>query len=137
MKVQTVGSISEFLRRQEEPFSVKVERHFKRYGTAYRIAGVTAIILISVIPLGGGSVTAFASSGIDVEARKLYKELVNIGQWIIAFKGAIDIMKALGEGDVGAAKKTFISALLTFIILKSLPFGIEKVDGILTKVTGA
>jgi hypothetical protein len=135
MKVQTVGSISEFLRKQEEPFSAKVERHFKKYGTAYRIAGVTAVLLISVIPLGGGSVTVFASSGIDIEARKLYRELVNVGKWIIIFKGAIDILRALGDGDTGSAKKTFISSVLTFLILLGLPFGLDKVTAIFEKVT--
>jgi hypothetical protein len=136
MKVQTVGSVSEFLRKQEaESFSAKVERHFKKYGTAYRIAGVTAVLLISVIPLGGGSVTAFASSGIDIEARKLYRELVNVGKWIIIFKGAIDILRALGDGDTGAAKKTFISSVLTFLILLGLPFGLDKVTAIFEKVT--
>jgi hypothetical protein len=128
MKVQTVGSISEFLHKQEEPFSTKVERHFKKYGVAYKAAGITIILLAS-----GGN--ALAAGSIDIEARKLYRELVNIGQWIIAFKGAIDIIRALGDGDVGSAKKTFISALLTFIILKSLPFGMDKVSQIFDKVT--
>jgi hypothetical protein len=135
MKVQTVGSISEFLRREDEPFSVKVERHFKKYGTAYKIAGVTVILLMSAIPLGGGSVTAFASSAIEPEARKLYRELVNVGKWIIIFKGAIDILRALGDGDTGSAKKTFISSLLTFLILLGLPFGLDKVTAIFEKVT--
>jgi hypothetical protein len=135
MKVQTVGSISEFLHRREEPFSVKAERHFKKYGTAYRIAGVTAVLLISVIPLGGGSVTAFASSGIDIEARKLYIEIVKIGKWIIIFKGAIDIIKALGDGDNSSAKKTFISSLLTFLILLGLPYGMDKVSEIFDRVS--
>jgi hypothetical protein len=123
-------SISEFMRGKEpEPFSAKVERHFKKYGVAYKVAGVTLIILTS----GLGS-HAFASGLIDVEARKLYKELVNIGQWIIVFKGAIDIIKALGDGDVNSAKKTFISALLTFIILKGLPFGMDKVSQLFDRV---
>jgi hypothetical protein len=140
MKVQTVGSVSEFLRgnyAEQEPFSVKAERHFKKYGTAYRIAGVTAIILMSAIPLGGGSVTAFASSGIDIEARKLYTEIVKVGKWIIIFKGAIDIIKALGDGDNISAKKTFISSLLTFLILLGLPYGMDKVSEIFDKISPA
>jgi hypothetical protein len=133
MKTKTVGSVSEFLNGGlvhgvPEPFSVKVERHFKKYGFAYKVAGVAVILLAS-----GGH--ALAAGTIDIEARKLYRELVNIGQWIIAFKGAIDIIRALGDGDVGSAKKTFISALLTFIILKSLPFGMDKVSQIFDKVT--
>jgi hypothetical protein len=128
MKVQTVGSVSEFLRKQEEPFSAKVERHFKKYGFVYKAAGVTIILLAS-----GG--TALAASAIEPEARKLYRELVNVGKWIIIFKGAIDILRALGDGDTGSAKKTFISSVLTFLILLGLPFGLDKVTAIFEKVT--
>jgi hypothetical protein len=128
MKVQTVGSVSEFLHRKEEPFSAKVERHFKKYGMVYKVAGVTLIILAS-----GG--TALAASAIEPEARKLYRELVNVGKWIIIFKGAIDILRALGDGDTGSAKKTFISSVLTFLILLGLPFGLDKVTAIFEKVT--
>jgi hypothetical protein len=138
MRTETVGSVSEFLNgKVVEPFSAKVERHFKKYGTAYKIAGVTVILLIGVIPIGGGSVTAFASSGIDVEARKLYTEIVKVGKWIIIFKGAIDIIKALGDGDNVSAKKTFISSLLTFLILLGLPYGMDKVSEIFDKISPA
>jgi hypothetical protein len=131
-------SISEFMKgREPEPFSAKVERHFKKYGTVYKVAGVTAIILISAIPLGGGSVTAFASSGIDIEAHKLYIELVKIGKWIIIFKGAIDIIKALGDGDNASAKKTFITSLLTFLILLGLPYGMDKIGEIFNNISAA
>jgi hypothetical protein len=128
MKVQTVGSVSEFLHRKEEPFSVKAERHFKKYGFVYKAAGITIILLAS-----GG--TALAASAIEPEARKLYRELVNVGKWIIIFKGAIDILRALGDGDTGSAKKTFISSVLTFLILLGLPFGLDKVTAIFEKVT--
>jgi hypothetical protein len=41
-----VMSVSEFLNgRKEEPFSAKVERHFRKYGTVYKIAGVTVILI--------------------------------------------------------------------------------------------
>jgi hypothetical protein len=132
MKVQTVGSVSEFMRgsyaEREEPFSAKVERHFKKYEFVYKAAGVTIILLTS-----GGS--ALAASAIEPEARKLYRELVNVGKWIIIFKGAIDILRALGDGDTGSAKKTFISSVLTFLILLGLPFGLDKVTAIFEKVT--
>src|SRR5574342_1210989 len=99
MKTESM-SISEFLHgKAPEPFSAKVERHFKKYGMVYKIAGVTTLILISAIPLGGGSVTAFASSGIDIEARKLYRELIGLGKWVIVFKGGFDILKMIGTGE--------------------------------------
>jgi hypothetical protein len=124
-------SISTFLRREEEPFSSKVERHFRKYGTVYKVAGVTVILLV------GFDASVFASSGIDTEARKLYIELVKIGKWVIIFKGAIDIIKSLGDGDNAAAKKTFITSLLTFLILLGLPYGMDKINEIFDNMSAA
>jgi hypothetical protein len=125
MKVQTVGTISEFLHREKEPFSAKVERHFKKYGMVYKVAGVTLIILTS----GLGS-HAFAASGIDIEARKLYRELIGLGKWVIVFKGGFDILKMIGTGDLESAKKSFFGYLLTYLFLLGLPYALDKVDGI-------
>jgi hypothetical protein len=130
MKVQTVGSIGEFLHREEEPFSIKAERHFKKYGTAYRIAGVTVILLMSAIPLGGGSVTAFASSGIEIGAEKLYAKLLSVGKWVIIFKGGFDIIKNMASGDFDSAKKGFISYLVVYVFLFGLPWAMNEVDTI-------
>jgi hydrogenase maturation factor len=124
-----VMSISEFLHRKEEPFSVKIERHFRKYGTVYKIAGITVILL------AGFDASTFASTGIDREARKLYIELVKIGKWVIIFKGAIDIIKALGDGDNASAKKTFITSLLTFLILLGLPYGMDKIGEIFDNIS--
>jgi hypothetical protein len=87
--------------------------------------------------LAGFDASAFASSGIDTEARKLYLELVKIGKWVIIFKGAIDIIKSLGEGDNAAAKKTFITSLLTFLILLGLPYGMDKIGEIFDSMSAA
>jgi hypothetical protein len=131
MKVQTVGSISEFLHRNEAvPFSVKAERHFKKYGTAYKIAGVTVILLMSAIPLGGGSVTAFASSGIEIGAEKLYAKLLSVGKWVIIFKGGFDIIKNMASGDFDSAKKGFLSYLVVYVFLFGLPWAMNEIDGI-------
>ena len=132
-------SINQFLRGKEnEKFSVKVDRHFKKYGFIYKIVGSTAIILIS----GGALDYAFASNvndavsaGIDREARGLYRELVNIGKWFIIFKGGIEVIKSVGNGDVDTAKKSFFSHLMTYLFLLALPYGLDKVDGIFTKAT--
>jgi hypothetical protein len=126
-----VMSVSQFLNRKEEPFSAKVERHFRKYGTIYKVAGITVILI------AGFDASVFASSGIDVEARKLYLELVKIGKWVIIFKGAIDIIKSLGEGDNAAAKKTFITSLLTFLILLGLPYGMDKIGEIFDSMSAA
>lgn len=128
MKTQ-VMSISEFLNREKEPISVKVERHFKKYGLVYKIVGTTAIILIA------GSSVSFASSGIDDEARKLYKELIGIGKWIIVFKGGIDTIKSIGNGDIDSAKKSFFGYLLTYLFLLGLPYGLDKLDDIVSHIS--
>jgi hypothetical protein len=117
--------------REPEPFSAKVERHFKKYGTIYKVAGITVILI------AGFDASVFASSGIDTEARKLYIELVKIGKWVIIFKGAIDIIKSLGDGDNAAAKKTFITSLLTFLILLGLPYGMDKINEIFDNMSAA
>ncbi|MFZ7945648.1 hypothetical protein [Neobacillus sp. 19] len=135
MKVQTVGSISEFLsdgrvHREPESFSSKVERHFKKYGMIYKVAGITFIILAS----GIGSHT-FAAGFIDVEATKLYRELVGIGKWFIAFKGGVEVIKSVGSGDFDSAKKSFFSYLLTYLFLLALPYGLDKVDSIFNNAT--
>jgi hypothetical protein len=122
-------SISEFMNGPKaEPFSAKVERHFKKYGMVYKVAGVTAILVMS------GDV-AFAASGIDTEARKLYRELIGIGKWIIVFKGGFDILKMIGSGDLDSAKKSFFGYLLTYLLLLGLPYGLDKVDDIFNSVS--
>jgi hypothetical protein len=124
-------SISEFLNgRKAEPFIVKLERHINKYGLVYKVAGVSIILLASGI---GG--TAFASSGIDIPARKLYYQLARIGKWVIVFKGGIDIVKAIGDGDMSAVKKSVFTYLLTYLLLLGLPFGMDKVDQVFAEMS--
>jgi hypothetical protein len=130
MKTQ-VMSIKDFMNYEKEPFSVKVERHFKKYGKVYQVAGLTAVVLIA--PHG----TVFASSGIDVGANKLYKELIGIGKWIIIFKGGFDVLKHCGNGDFESAKKGFFGYVLTYLFLLGLPFIMDEVDGVFNNVTSA
>jgi hypothetical protein len=118
------------MNRKEEPFSAKVERHFKKYGTVYKIAGITVIILAS----GIGS-HAFAAGLIDIEAQKLYRELVGIGKWFIVFKGGINVIKSVGNGDFDAAKTSFFSSVFIYLILLALPYGLDKIDGIFDKIS--
>src|SRR5690554_4489530 len=100
MKTQVL-SISEFLNPpKNNGFSDKINRHFKKYGTVYKIVGSAAVILFI------GYEPSYASSVIDREAKKLYYELASVGQWIIAFKGLIDVIKAAGNGDIEGAKRS-------------------------------
>jgi hypothetical protein len=128
MKTQTVGSIKDFLRGQSgESFSVKVQRHFKKYGTVYKVAG------LSVIMLASGS-TAFASTGIEAGAQRLYAKLLDIGKWVIIFKGGFDTIKNMASGDFDAAKRGFMSYLIVYIFLLALPWAMNEIDGIFRNV---
>ncbi|AZU61093.1 hypothetical protein [Neobacillus mesonae] len=131
MKIQTVGTISEFLResnaKQKEPFNAKVERHFKKYGLMYKIAGATVIILVA----GGGFDYAFAAgSGIEAGAERLYVKLLSLGKWVIIFKGGFDTIKHMASGDFDAAKKGFLSYLIVYIFLFGLPWAMDEIDAI-------
>lgn len=128
MKTEVL-SIGEFFHREKEPFALKVERHFKKYGMIYKVAGVTIILLTGI----GSDV--FASSGIDKEANKLYTELLGIGKWIIIFKGGFDTLKSIGNGDFDSAKKSFFGYLLTYLFLLALPYGMEKIDTVFRHVS--
>lgn len=100
------------------------EKLWKYAKFTLKVVGTTAIILVA----GGGFDYAFATSGIDVEAKKLYHELAGIGKWIIIFKGGIDMVKSVGNGDFDGAKKHFLSYLLIYLALLGLPYGMDKVD---------
>lgn len=131
-KTQVVGSIGDFLRGcpKEETKWAQVERHFKKYGTYYRIAGVTVIVLLT------GS-HAFAAGSVEDGARVLYYELVRIGKWVIIFKGGIDTIKAAGSGDFETARKSFFSHVLIYMLLFGLPYAIDKTDAVLKKMMHA
>ncbi|WP_078548618.1 hypothetical protein [Litchfieldia alkalitelluris] len=127
-----VMSVSEFMNRGEVDIKTKIERHFKKYGIVYKIVGTTIFIFAA----GGGFDYAFAeavvpvSGGIDLEAKKLYGELVGIGKWVIIFKGGIDTIKSMTNGEVDSAKKQFFSYLIIYLLLLGLPYGMDKVDKI-------
>lgn len=124
-----VMSISEFLHREPEPFGSKFQKHLNKYGKVYQIAGITVILLT------GFELSAFAAGSIDIEAGKLYKELLGVGKWIIVFKGGFDTLKMIGNGDFDAAKKSFFGYLLTYLFLLGLPYGLDKVDQVFASVS--
>lgn len=124
-------SINEFLNGKEpESLKSKLDRHFKKYGIVYKVVGATVIIFVA----GGGFDYAFASTGIDKVASNLYTELMNIGKWIIIFKGGIDIIKAISSGDMPSAKKQFFSYLMIYLMLLGLPYGLDKVDEVFQSI---
>jgi hypothetical protein len=125
-------SINEFLHgKEKEPFSAKVERHFKKYGLVYKVVGATSVILVA----GGGLDYAFASTGIDVGAQKLYAKLLSLGKWVIIFKGGFDTIKRMTDGDFDGAKKGFLSYLIVYIFLLGLPWAMDQVDALFNGIT--
>lgn len=126
-------TIKEFMNRKDERLTAKLERHFKKYKLVYKVAGMTTVLLT----MGGFDYSVAASTGIDIGAKKLYYEIVNIGKWIIIFKGGVDTIKSVGNGDFEAAKKTFFSHLLIYLMLLGLPYGMDKVDEVFRSITKA
>lgn len=135
MKKYEKMSVSDFLNRGGSTTTSidRWKRHFEKYGFVYKVIGTTVIILVT----GGGVDYAFASNGIDRAAGKLYKELVNIGRWILVFKGGVDVIKAVGDGDFPTAKRQFFQYLLIYLMLLGLPYGMEKVDDIFNELAKA
>lgn len=127
MKTKVVGSIGDFL----NPEPVKVKSHWEKYGFVYKVVGTTLIILVA----GGGFDYAFASSGIETGAERLYDKLLSIGKWVIIFKGGFDIIKHTAAGDFDSAKKGIISYLLVYIFLFGLPWAMDEIDAIFKDLT--
>lgn len=95
----------------------------KEVGTTVKVAGLTGIIFIWL------SDTSFAAgTGIDVGADKVYKKLLGIGKWVIIFKGGIDTIKSVADGDLPAAKRNFLGYGVTYAILWGLPWMLKEID---------
>jgi hypothetical protein len=126
MKNQSM-SIKEFMNpelRISESKMEKLERHLEKYGTVYKVAGLS--ILVLTVPH-----FAFASTGgFEFGAEKLYKQLLRVGKWIIIFKGGFDILKNMSNGDMDAAKKSFLGYAVTYSFLWGLPYIMDSIDGL-------
>lgn len=92
-------------------------------GTLVKCAGLTLVIF------AGLETSAFAAdTGIDIGARKLYSRLMNVAKWVIAFKGGIETLKNMADGDHLAVKKNALGYGLTFFILLALPWGLDQIQ---------
>jgi hypothetical protein len=133
MKTEVL-SIKEFLHREKEPILVKVEKHFKKYGIVYRVVGTTLIIFAAGGGFDSGAVFAaadgYTNGIIDKEASIVYKDLVDIGKWLIIGRGGWEIITKVLSHDVEGAKKNFIGYLLAYVLLLAFPHLMDKVDGI-------
>jgi len=98
-------------------------RKFTSKGTLIKVAGITFVLLA-----GFPDVSFASGTGIDAGANRIYKKLVNIGKWVIIVRGGIDTIKSVSEGDLQAARKSFLSYLITYATLWALPWGMNEVE---------
>lgn len=100
----------------------KVIRHLDKHKVTYQVIGFTLIIMAT-------SSTVFAAStGIDIGGKKIYKQLVGIGKWVIIFKGAWDTIMNTVRGDFDSAKKSFMQYILIYVVLLALPWSMDRID---------
>lgn len=125
MKVKSM-SIPDFIRNgwEEERAIDLFIAHLERNKIKYRIVGTTIIVFL------GMSEAAFASSGIDIAGKKLYDKLIGVAKWVIIFKGGMDIIKSMTDGDMPGAKKSAMGYAFTFLLLLALPWMLEQIEGL-------
>ncbi|WP_078428746.1 hypothetical protein [Alkalihalobacterium alkalinitrilicum] len=128
MKTQRY-SISEFMARNDgnNNLLTKIERHFKRHHITYKVVGTLIIVTVA----GGmdfATPTLAASGSIDEAVRPFYNKLMQIGKWIIIFKGGFTIIKAVANEDFDKAKKSGFAYVLIYMILLALPWLFDQAD---------
>jgi hypothetical protein len=122
-EVMTMG---DFLNRDHLDSATLLDRildHLNKHKIAYQVVGFTLIILTS-------SSTVFAATGIDAGGKAIYSKLVNIGKWVIIFKGGWDTIMNTVRGDFDSAKKSFMQYLLIYVVLLALPWSLDQVDSV-------
>ncbi|HZG83815.1 hypothetical protein [Paenibacillus sp.] len=127
----------EFVRGEWKPKTTVeiIVEHFDRNKIVYRVAGVTATLCLAGADLSfaADAVSAFAPTtqdAIDAKAEAIYRPLVGIGKWVIVFKGGLDTVTNMVQGDMISARKNFLGYLLVYVILLGLPWCLEQVEGI-------
>lgn len=124
---------------RKETMTVKefMNRDFKKERTAHKqkIVKYSLTIGSAVIFAGFGIPDlGFAASEIDAHAAQIYKKLLSVGKWIIIVKGAIETINNTLNGDSGSAKKSFLSYLVVYLMLKALPWAMNEVDAVFTGI---
>lgn len=119
-------TISQFMNRGCHSGSSinQIVQFLDRHKIAFRIVGVTLIIFAS----GALDMSAFAATGIDEGATKIYDKLLNVGKWVIIIKGAWETIHNTIKGDFDTAKKSFLQYLLVYVILLAFPWAMSEVD---------
>lgn len=127
-------SIPDFVRNgwQEDWMIDRVIAHCKRHRIKYQVVGFTLILFVGLADVSQAheAVATFAQSGtgIDQAGKKLYQQLLSIGRWVIIFKGAIDTIKSVADGDFDKAKTRFLGYVITYVLLLGLPWAFDQID---------
>lgn len=121
MKINESMSINEFMSRD-----FKKEREIKNKKIG-KIA-LRVVISGSIIYLTGFDVASAADGAIEKAGDSIYEKLLSVGKWVIIIKGGIDTVNNASQGDFPAAKKSFLSYLITYIVLNALPWAMDQVD---------
>lgn len=83
-----------------------------------------------VSPTDTLSVTTIGNNSIDTGAKKIYAKLLNVGKWVIIFKGAWDTINNTIKEDFDKAKRSFLQYLLIYLILLAFPWALDEVDSV-------
>lgn len=86
------------------------------------------IIALTTFPNDTVILAADGLSSIDTKAGDIYLKLLVVGKWIIIIKGAMDTVNSTVQGDFQAAKKAFLSYLVVYLVLHSLPWAMNEID---------
>lgn len=126
-------NISDFVRNgwQEETTIQKFIVHLERNKIKYRVIGMAIILFV------GFESSAFASTGIDAGAKKLYTRIIGVGKWIIIIKGGMDVIKSSLDGDFMNSKTKVLGYVLTYALLWVLPWAFDEVEKLFSDMEGA
>lgn len=107
-----------------------VVKTLTKRGTIVKVAGLTLVILAGMPDVSH----AAGVTGIDAQADKLYRKLINVGKWVIIIKGGIETIKNVADGDLPATKKNFLGYGLTYAILWALPWLMKEIERLFTEM---
>jgi hypothetical protein len=123
---EVVGSIKYF---NSEQFK-KDEQNKKDKNKALVTTTTCLASGLCIYFLGFDGTALAAGTGIDAGAEKIYDKILLVGKWIIIVKGAIDTINNTAQGDFASAKRSFLSYLIIYLILKAFPWAMNELDTI-------
>jgi hypothetical protein len=139
-------NFKEFLSGEYNEKQLKIKRikeiKRKRMYQIVFVSGATIILISTGMNLltPDAVFAADGFDGINEKANFLYRKLLLVGKWIIIVKGGINTINHMIQEDFGAAKRGFLTYLVVYLILHSLPWAMGEVDnlfnGINTQASG-